>query len=50
METIKKYTVLHLGAVHMLKAITGIGKHVTDKGHWEFFPYVFARLQNTQTE
>lgn len=45
-----KKTVLHLSAVHALKAVSGIiSKHVTDKGQREFLTSVFARLQNTTT-
>lgn len=49
MKTTRKYTVLHLCAAHVLKAISSfIKKHVTDKGHREFLTFVFARLQKTQ--
>ena len=50
MKAIQKYTVLHLCSAHVLKAISGIiAKHVTDRGHREFWTFVFARLQNTQS-
>ncbi|KAG9260553.1 hypothetical protein AMEX_G256 [Astyanax mexicanus] len=44
---IRQFTVLHLCAAHILKAVTqAIGRQTEDKGLKEFATFVFARLQN----